>query len=63
MIKRSIEKKIIDVLSQKKAAVVMGARQTGKTTILHQLFDNKSDVLWLNGDDTDVQLIFSYLSQ
>ena len=62
MIKRSIEKKIIDALSQKKAAIVMGARQTGKTTILHQLFDNKSDVLWLNGDDTDVQLVLENIS-
>jgi len=41
MIKQLIENKITDALSKKKAAIVMGARQTGKTTILHQLFDNK----------------------
>jgi len=57
MVKRLIEKKIIDALSQKKAAIVMGARQIGKTTMLHQLFDGKSDVLWLNGDDPDVQSV------
>ena len=62
MIKRLIEKKIVDALNQKKAAIIMGARQTGKTTILHQLFDNRSDVLWLSGDDSDVQLILENIS-
>ena len=57
MIKRLIEKKIMDALHKRKAAVVMGARQTGKTTILHQLFDSKDHVLWLNGDDADVQSV------
>ena len=62
MIKRLVEKKIVDALSKKKAAIIMGARQTGKTTILHQLFDNTSDVLWLSGDDTDVQLVLENIS-
>ena len=62
MIKRLIENKIFDALSKKKAAILMGARQTGKTTILHQLFDNKSDVLWLSGDDTDVQSILGNMT-
>jgi len=62
MIKRLIEKKIVDALNQKKAAIIMGARQTGKTTILHQLFDNRSDALWLSGDDSDVQLVLENIS-
>jgi len=62
MIKRLIEKKIIDALNQKKAAIVMGARQTGKTTVLHQLFDNQNGVLWLSGDDTDVQSILDNIT-
>ena len=35
----------------------MGARQVGKTSLLHKLFDDKKDVLWLNGDEPDVQTI------
>jgi len=62
MIKRFIEKKITNALNQKKAVIIMGARQTGKTTTLNQLFDNKSDVLWLNGDDTDIQFILENIT-
>jgi len=62
MIKRLIVKKIFDALNQKKAAIIMGARQTGKTTILHQIFDNWNDVLWLNGDETDVQSVLDNIS-
>ena len=62
MIKRLIEKKIMDALHRKKAAIVMGARQTGKTTILHQLFDNKNHVLWLNGEDAEVQSVLENMT-
>jgi len=62
MIKRLIEKKIIDALNKKKAAIIMGARQTGKTTLLHQLFDDKKNVLWLNGDEADIQLILENIT-
>ena len=62
MIKRIIGNKINDALNNNKAAIVMGARQTGKTTILHQLFDDRNDVLWLSGDDADVQLILENIS-
>jgi predicted AAA+ superfamily ATPase len=62
MIQRLIEKKIMKALAQKKAAIIMGARQTGKTTLLHQLYDNESSVLWLNGDDTDVQSVLDNIS-
>ena len=62
MIKRWVESKIIDALHKKKAAIIMGARQTGKTTILHQLFDNKSHVLWLSGDDAGVQSVLEHIT-
>jgi len=62
MIKRLIEKKIINALKQKKAVILMGARQTGKTTILHQLFDKADNVLWLSGDEADVQLILENIT-
>ncbi|MDR2585988.1 MAG: ATP-binding protein [Prevotellaceae bacterium] len=57
MIKRLIEKKIVKAIHQKKVAVVMGARQTGKTTLLRQLFKENTNVLWLSGDDPDVQSV------
>ncbi|GHT15738.1 ATPase [Bacteroidia bacterium] len=57
MIKRIIEDKINGSIHQGKAIILLGARQTGKTTLLHQLFDNQQ-VLWLNGDEADVQELF-----
>lgn len=56
-IKRIVQSDIADVLNSKKAVLLMGARQVGKTTLLRQIFENKQDVLWLNGDDNDVQLM------
>lgn len=57
MITRTIENKINDSIHQGKAIILLGARQTGKTTLLHQLFDG-ADVLWLNGDEPDIQELF-----
>ncbi len=33
----------------------MGSRQTGKTSLLHTIFAQREDVVWLNGDDIGVQ--------
>jgi len=60
MINRILSRNIENVLYKNKAIILLGARQTGKTTLLRQLFENKSDTLWLNGDDTDVQNLFSH---
>jgi predicted AAA+ superfamily ATPase len=62
MIVRSLEKMISAKLFQKKAIIIMGPRQVGKTTLLHQLFPVPSDVIWLNGDEIDVQNIFKEVS-
>jgi len=59
MIKRILSQNIQDVLHQNKAIILLGARQTGKTTLLKQLFDNKKNSLWLNADDSDVQNLFA----
>lgn len=40
----------------------MGPRQVGKTTLLKQLFPLQEDVLWLEGDEKDVQDIFENAS-
>lgn len=58
IIHRRLEKNVQDALYNSKAVVVMGARQVGKSTLMRQLFANKQDVLWLNGDEPDVRALF-----
>jgi predicted AAA+ superfamily ATPase len=58
MIKRVLEKIIQSKLGTGKAILLMGARQVGKTTLLNNLFGENSEVLWLNGDEKDVQELF-----
>ena len=55
-IKESINKEII---SGRKAVVLLGARQVGKTTLLRSLFTDRDDVLWLNGDTTNTHLLLT----
>jgi len=62
MIKRVIEQAVSDKLNSGKAILLFGPRQTGKTTLLHQLLDKKKNVLWLNGDEADVQQLFANAS-
>lgn len=40
----------------------MGARQVGKSTLLRDMFSGRDDVLWLNGDDLDVQELFKNMT-
>jgi len=62
MIERSLEKIIRSKLKTGKAIILMGARQVGKTTLLKKLFEGDRDVLWLNGDEKDVQDLFLHSS-
>ncbi|MEG1617258.1 MAG: ATP-binding protein [Bacteroidales bacterium] len=62
MIHRLLQNTISGKLDKGKAIILMGARQTGKTTLLKNLFPNNDDILWLNGDEQDVQKIFSNIS-
>ncbi len=62
MIKRIIENKIESKLGTKKAIIVLGARQTGKTTLLNSIFHHKKNVLWLNGDSPEVRLNFQNIN-
>jgi predicted AAA+ superfamily ATPase len=41
-----------------KAIIVLGARQTGKTTLFRQLIKNMENVLWLNADEPDTVALF-----
>jgi len=58
MIERALEKIIKLKLNKQKAIVLLGARQVGKTTLLKKIFSDNQDVLWLNGDEKDVQDLF-----
>jgi predicted AAA+ superfamily ATPase len=62
MIERALENLIKNKLNTGKAIVLLGARQVGKTTLLKMLFGNSEEVLWLNGDEMDVQALFSTIS-
>jgi predicted AAA+ superfamily ATPase len=57
MIIRKLEKTISEKINTGKAIIILGARQTGKSTLLKKMF-NSSDVLWLDGDETDVRELF-----
>jgi len=52
MISRYLGDQITHIQPTKKAILLIGARQVGKTTLLKQLF---SDALWLYGDDADTR--------
>jgi hypothetical protein len=58
MIKRTLSRLIEKKLNFGKALIILGARQTGKTTLLKSIFETKSDVLWLNADEADTRAMF-----
>ncbi|MGL2995204.1 ATP-binding protein [Flavobacterium sp. TSSA_36] len=62
MVIRSLEQRILSRLFQKKALLIMGPRQVGKTTLLKKIFQDNHNLLWLNGDELDVQKLFLNLS-
>ena len=60
MIERDLVAGIRAVLPDKKAVIVLGPRQSGKSTLLEQLSPHlKAPVLWMNGDESDVRALFS----
>lgn len=58
MIERQLQEQIEKHLGSDKAIIIIGARQVGKTTLLNSIFSNMENVMWLNGDDADVQELF-----
>ena len=62
MIKRILENKIVSLLGSGKAIIIMGARQVGKSTLLDTIFRDKKDILWMTGDDLDIQELFSQMT-
>lgn len=59
MVERHIQSSIQSQLGGGKAIVIMGARQVGKSTLLRQMLGERQDVIWMNGDDLDIQELFS----
>ena len=55
MIQRTIFKTLQDHFFDRKAIVVIGPRQTGKTTLLRQLASTYGEYLYLDGDDASMR--------
>lgn len=62
MIERYLSKTLEDKMFKGKVIVLVGARQVGKTTLLKQMLTKKEGVLWLNGDEMQVQNLFDNAS-
>ena len=62
MIIRSIEENITPLLGGRKAIIIMGARQVGKSTLLSQMLGSREDVIWMNGDEPDIQDLFQEMT-
>lgn len=62
MIERTLIKSLKAKIPFKKIIVIYGARQVGKTTLLNELFSDRQDVLWMNGDETSTLSFFDNFS-
>ncbi len=62
MITRILEQEIEKKLHKGKAIILLGARQTGKTTLLKKMTNKKDSVVWLNADETDTIALFENTS-
>lgn len=61
LIQRIIEDSIRARLFKGKVMLLLGARQTGKTTLLKKIFhDYGEDALWLNADEYDIKERFKH---
>jgi predicted AAA+ superfamily ATPase len=58
MIKRWLSADIEKRMFGGKAIIIMGARQTGKTTLLRETVGREENLLWLNADEPDIISLF-----
>ena len=56
MVSRHLGKLVLNRINDRKVIIILGPRQSGKTTFLHNFLDeNKMDALWWNGDEADIR--------
>lgn len=61
MIKRGIESRIASRLKDKKAIILLGPRQAGKSTLLKMMQTKlKQPLAWWNGDETDTRSLLEH---
>src|SRR5574344_626405 len=58
MIERQLEANIREHIGSKKAIIIMGPRQVGKSTLLHQIFDSEKDAVWFDADNFETRGMF-----
>lgn len=59
MIERNITNSILKKIGRGKIILIFGARQVGKTTLLNELKEKiKEKILFLNGDEADIRMMF-----
>ena len=58
MISRHLEKDLLAKLHAGKAIILLGGRQTGKTTLLRIMTENRKDTLCLTADEPDIKTLF-----
>lgn len=61
MIVRQIENQIKEKLFNKKAILIFGARQVGKTSLIRKIVKEEKCV-WLSGDEPDVQQLLENIT-
>ena len=61
MIVRQIENQVKDKLFNKKAILIFGARQVGKTSFIKKIV-NEEKHIWLSGDEPDVQQLLENIT-
>ena len=59
MIERILSNNLKQVMDDKKALIILGARQVGKTTLLNKVVGKGKDVLYFNGDESDTRELLS----
>lgn len=62
MIERTIAKEIEYQMNHGKVISLMGARQTGKTTLIREIASKGKGVVWLNADESAVRNVLSDVS-
>lgn len=63
MISRTISQDIKGVQGTKKAIVLQGARQVGKTTLIDSLFSKSEKIMWVDGDDPEDRTLWGNVSK